>query len=120
MKTNPLGRTDLRVSALGFGGAPIGGLYTAVDDAGARAALQTAWDRSIRYFDTAPLYGAGLSEERLGTFLADKPRDAFVVSSKVGRVLVPADGSPGKSGSLAAFAGARPYDAVFDFSAAAT
>lgn len=120
MKTNPLGRTGLRVSALGFGGAPIGGLYTAVDDAQAHAALETAWGRGIRYFDTAPLYGAGLSEERLGAFLAGKPRDTFVVSSKVGRVLTPADGSRDTSGSLAAFAGARPYHAVFDFSAAAT
>jgi D-threo-aldose 1-dehydrogenase len=83
------------LAALGplvFGGAPIGGLYTPVSDEAAAATLQAAWDAGIRAFDTAPHYGAGLSEQRIGDFLAGRPRSEFVVSTKVGRRLVPAAG----------------------------
>jgi D-threo-aldose 1-dehydrogenase len=72
---------------LGFGGAPLGNLYQAVGDAEAEQALATSWTLGLRYFDTAPLYGNGLSEQRIGRFLRGKPRDSFVLSSKVGRVL---------------------------------
>lgn len=72
---------------LGFGGAPLGNLYQAVDEAQAERALAAAWDLGLRHFDTAPLYGSGLSEQRIGRFLRGQPRDAFVLSSKVGRVL---------------------------------
>ena len=75
-----------------FGGAPIGGLYLPVRDDQAAAALEAAWAAGIRAFDTAPHYGAGLSEQRLGRFLAGRPRDEFVLSTKVGRRLVPATG----------------------------
>jgi D-threo-aldose 1-dehydrogenase len=81
---------------IGFGTAPIGLLYAAVPDAQAQAALEAAWDAGIRYFDTAPLYGHGLAELRLGRFLADKRRDSYVVSTKVGR-LVDASAQPGDS-----------------------
>lgn len=81
---------------LGFGGAPLGNLYKAVDEAGAEQTLAAAWDLGVRYFDTAPLYGAGLSEQRIGRFLRLKPRDDFVLSSKVGRLLSP-DSSVGRS-----------------------
>jgi D-threo-aldose 1-dehydrogenase len=74
---------------LGFGGANLGNLFTAMTDEQARAVLEAAWDAGIRYFDTAPHYGLGLAERRLGGFLATKPRDEFVVSTKVGRRLVP-------------------------------
>jgi D-threo-aldose 1-dehydrogenase len=74
---------------LGFGGANLGNLFTAMSDEQAHAVLQAAWDAGIRYFDTAPHYGLGLAERRLGTFLATKPRDEFVVSTKVGRRLEP-------------------------------
>jgi D-threo-aldose 1-dehydrogenase len=74
---------------LGFGGANIGNLFAAMSDEQARAVLEAAWDAGIRYFDTAPHYGLGLSERRLGAFLATRPRDEFVVSTKVGRRLVP-------------------------------
>jgi len=74
---------------LGFGGANLGNLFTAMSDEQAHAVLQSAWDHGIRYFDTAPHYGLGLAERRLGEFLAKKPRDEFVVSTKVGRRLVP-------------------------------
>jgi D-threo-aldose 1-dehydrogenase len=72
---------------LGFGGAPLGNLYQAVDDAQAEHALAAAWELGLRYFDTAPLYGNGLSEQRIGRFLCGNPRDSYVLSSKVGRVL---------------------------------
>jgi D-threo-aldose 1-dehydrogenase len=75
-----------------FGGAPIGGLYAQVSDESAAATLQAAWDAGIRAFDTAPHYGVGLSERRIGDFLAGRPRAEFVVSTKVGRRLVPAAG----------------------------
>ncbi|WP_243695221.1 aldo/keto reductase [Agromyces protaetiae] len=78
-----------RLGPLGFGAAPIGNLYREVTDAEARAALETAWAGGIRYFDTAPHYGLGLSERRLGAFLRERPRDEFVVSTKVGRILEP-------------------------------
>lgn len=76
-----------------FGGAPIGGLYAPLSDASAFSTLEAAWDAGVRAFDTAPHYGVGLSELRLGSFLAGRPRDSFVVSTKVGRRLVPATGS---------------------------
>jgi D-threo-aldose 1-dehydrogenase len=78
------------VSPLVFGGAPIGGLYAPVSDADAAGTLAAAWQAGIRAFDTAPHYGVGLSERRLGDFLAGRPRPEFVVSTKVGRRLAPA------------------------------
>ena len=80
------------LGSLVFGGAPIGGLYAPVSDETAAATLQAAWDAGIRAFDTAPHYGVGLSERRIGDFLAGRPRAEFVVSTKVGRRLVPAVG----------------------------
>jgi D-threo-aldose 1-dehydrogenase len=88
----PLGRTGLRVSEMVFGGAPIGGLFAPVTDDQAAAALEAAWAAGIRAFDTAPHYGAGLSEQRIGRFLAGRPREEFVLSTKIGRRLVPATG----------------------------
>jgi len=82
-------RTGLQLTTLGFGAAPIAGLYRAVDQQTARATIDAAWNGGIRYFDTAPHYGLGLSERRLCEALRDRPRDDVVVSSKVGRLLVP-------------------------------
>ena len=90
----PLGRTGLRLTRLGFGGASIGGLFSPVGDDEATATLDHAWDLGIRYFDTAPLYGYGLSERRVGRALREHPRDAFVLSTKVGRLVRPVDGLP--------------------------
>ncbi|MGZ3533534.1 MAG: aldo/keto reductase [Vulcanimicrobiaceae bacterium] len=100
---------------VGFGGAPIGGLYEAVADAQAAATLECAWECGIRYFDTAPLYGYGLSEQRLGAFLAAKPRDSYLISTKVGRVLTPAGSNLHGDRGLADFRGALPNGAAFDF-----
>jgi len=80
------------VGPLVFGGAPIGGLYAPVSGEAAAATLAAAWDAGIRAFDTAPHYGVGLSEQRIGDFLAGRRREEFVVSTKVGRLLVPATG----------------------------
>jgi D-threo-aldose 1-dehydrogenase len=88
-----LGSTNVDVTTFGFGAAGIGNLYNEVSDATAEAALQAAWDAGVRYFDTAPHYGLGLSERRLGKFLAGVPRDSYVVSTKVGRLLEPSDGT---------------------------
>jgi D-threo-aldose 1-dehydrogenase len=86
-----LGRTRIRLTELGFGGASIGNLYRHTSDAEAASAVAAALDAGIRYFDTAPHYGLGLSERRLGTALAGHPRDDLVISTKVGRLLVPND-----------------------------
>ncbi|GAB3123388.1 aldo/keto reductase [Glaciibacter psychrotolerans] len=80
---------DLAFGRIGLGAANVGNLYTAMTDAAAHDLLQAAWDAGVRYFDTAPHYGLGLSERRLGAFLATKPRDEFLVSTKVGRLLRP-------------------------------
>ncbi|MEV7607415.1 aldo/keto reductase [Paenarthrobacter sp. NPDC089322] len=82
----------LDLGKLGFGGAGIGNLYRAIPDGEALATVLAAWDAGIRYFDTAPHYGLGLSEQRLGAVLRDKPRNEFVISTKVGRLLEPASG----------------------------
>ncbi|MFD3641770.1 aldo/keto reductase [Streptomyces griseus] len=73
---------------LGFGTAPLGNMFRAIPDEEARATVEAAWDQGVRYFDTAPFYGAGLAEERLGEVLAAKPRDEYVLSTKVGRVIL--------------------------------
>lgn len=78
-----------RIGPLGFGAAQLGNLYCELDDETGRAAVDTAWERGIRYFDTAPHYGMGLSERRLGAALARRGRDEFVLSTKVGRTLEP-------------------------------
>ena len=83
----PLGRSGVAVTEISFGGAAIGNLFTAVSDDDARAAVDAAWDGGIRYFDTAPHYGLGLSERRLGSALGDRPRGDYVISTKVGRLL---------------------------------
>jgi D-threo-aldose 1-dehydrogenase len=82
-----LGNGGLTFTELGFGTAPLGNLYRAISDAEADAILARAWEAGVRYFDTAPLYGLGLSETRLNRFLRDKPRDDCVLSTKVGRLL---------------------------------
>lgn len=82
-------RTGLEVTELGFGAAQFGNLYREVGDVDVRAAFRGAWDGGVRYFDTAPHYGLGLSERRLGGLLREHPRDQYVLSTKVGRLLVP-------------------------------
>lgn len=76
-------------TSLGLGAAPIGNLYRSVSDDTAASTVDAAWQAGIRYFDTAPHYGLGLSEHRLGAALKDRPRDDYVLSTKVGRLLRP-------------------------------
>ena len=82
-----IGRTDVHVTRLGLGLAPIGGLFTPVGERQARATVVRAWELGIRYFDVAPLYGNGLAERRAGPVLAARPRGEFTLSTKVGRLL---------------------------------
>ena len=111
----PLGRSGVTVSRIGLGTAPLAGLFSAVGDEQATATLDAAWAAGVRYFDTAPHYGAGLAERRLGTFLAGtgRPRAEFTVSTKVGRLLVPGDAALGDE----AFHGERGLVRVRDYSA---
>lgn len=81
---------------LGLGGAPLGNLLGAIDDDTARAAIDAAWEAGVRHFDTAPHYGAGLSEHRVGAALRERRREAFTLSTKVGRMLVPAPDGVGQ------------------------
>lgn len=94
------------------GTSQLGGLYSAVDDETAYGALETAWSLGVRHFDTAPHYGAGLSERRVGAFLSQFPRDSYTLSTKVGRLLVPADGDLHDP----YFVGGDANIRVFDFS----
>lgn len=92
LKTRHYNRLDnggLTFTEIGFGTAPLGNLYRAITDEDARATLDAAWAGGVRYFDTAPLYGLGLSETRLNAFLRGKPRQDYVLSTKVGRLIQP-------------------------------
>ena len=85
--TSNLGTTGVSLTNLGFGGAPLGDLFEILSETQAQATLQAAWDAGLRYFDTAPFYGYGKSEHRFGHFLRQQPRNEFVLSTKIGRVL---------------------------------
>jgi D-threo-aldose 1-dehydrogenase len=116
LRTRQVGTTDVHVTEVGFGGAPIGNLYSEVDDATVAAALDEAWDAGIRYFDTAPHYGLGLSERRLGRALGSRAREDYVLSTKVGRVLVPNPNPTGSDLEAGLFAVADAMTRRFDFS----
>lgn len=111
----PLGRTGLQVTRLGLGTAPLGGMYTAVGDQDADDALQAAYDLGWRLVDTAPHYGSGLAETRVGRALRRFADPSVVLSTKVGRVLEPVTGR-GDDASI--FRGAPPLEPRFDFSEA--
>src|SRR6266508_1363856 len=122
----PIGRTGLAPTRLGFGTAEIGGLFRAVSDAEAARVIDHAWQIGIRYFDSAPLYGYGNAARRLGASLRGRSRDDFVVSTKVGRLLVPVDEvAPGADIDRqsrdgvddAHYAGTPHVRVVFDYSA---
>src|SRR5262245_65182926 len=79
---------DLLPSKLGFGTAPLGNMFRNIPEAEARATVDAAWNDGIRYFDNAPFYGAGLAEIRMGEALAGRRRDDYVISTKVGRLIL--------------------------------
>ncbi|MFF4702905.1 aldo/keto reductase [Streptomyces sp. NPDC001288] len=112
---NALGRTGVPVSPLGLGAAAIGNLYTEVPDRQAHDTVTAAWEQGVRYFDTAPHYGLGLSERRLGQALRAYDRDAYTLSTKVGRRLEP---GPGVGDDLAdGFAVPDTHRRIWDFTA---
>lgn len=102
---------------LGFGGAPLGNMFAAIDEATAEATVAAAWQAGIRYYDTAPHYGAGLSEHRFGAVLRGHPRDSYVLSTKVGRVLKP---DPSVLSGPPPFDAGLPFRAEYDYSADGT
>ena len=106
-----------QLGRLGYGAANVGNLYRPMTDEDARAVLDAAWDSGIRYFDTAPHYGLGLSERRLGSFLATKRRADFVVSTKVGRLLRPSPETAHLLDDANQFAVPASVRRVWDFSA---
>jgi D-threo-aldose 1-dehydrogenase len=108
----PLGRTGLEVSVLGFGTAPLGDLYSQLDDETAIGAADRAFALGINLMDTSPLYGHGLSEHRCGTALRRVPRESVVLCTKVGRWMDPFHGR----GSGSGFVGGQPHRAVIDYS----
>ena len=117
MKKNLIGKTNLFISELGIGTAPIGGWPTILEEEKALETLESAWKNGIRYFDTAPLYGYGMAEERLGKFLKTKVKDEFVISTKVGRIIIDSNLN---STLEPFFKGAPRREPYFDFSYDAT
>ncbi|MET7724888.1 aldo/keto reductase [Streptomyces mirabilis] len=115
--TATLGNSGVEVSALSFGAAGIGNLFTAVSDEQAYETVDAAWSGGIRYYDTAPHYGIGLSERRLGTALRDRPRAEYTLSTKVGRLLEPTGADAGGDDLADGFAVPATHRRVWDFSA---
>ena len=109
-----LGSTGIEVTQLGLGGASIGELFVRVPELDAFQTIRAAWDAGVRYFDTAPWYGRGLSELRMGAGLRDEPRVAYVISSKIGRWLRAPRNPAAFSG--APWLGGSPNEVVFDYS----
>lgn len=101
---------DAPSSPLAFGGAPVGNLYSEVDEAEALLAVRHAWEGGIRHFDTAPYYGFGLSESRIGNVLSDVPRPSFTLSTKVGRLIEDAAGHRGHDDGFAVDGRAARFD----------
>jgi D-threo-aldose 1-dehydrogenase len=114
METRTIPRTGLTVSAIGFGGAPLGDLYERLDDEIAIASVTRAHRAGITLFDTSPLYGHGLSEHRFGTALRRPPRESFSLSTKIGRVVDPR--RPRAEGLRSRYVGGFPHLARFDYS----
>jgi D-threo-aldose 1-dehydrogenase len=110
----PLGCTDLVVTELGFGTAPLGNLFRPLADETARATLAAAEEAGFGYYDTAPFYGFGLSERRLGDAL--RHRENIVVSTKVGRLLNPVPGPVDQTVARHGYATPMPFEPVYDYS----
>ena len=110
--TRILGRTGVSVTELGLGTAPLGELFDRVDDGEAASIINAAWDGGVRYFDTSPWYGRGQAEHRVGRALYRKPRDEFVISTKIGRLLR----RPVKAGPIKdQWIGGLDFETVFDY-----
>ena len=112
MQKRQIGTTGLSVTEYSFGTAALGGLYRACPRETAMETLAAAWDAGLRYFDTAPYYGLGLAERRTGDFLRDKPRDSYVLSTKVGRLLRPV---PDRDIPDYSYVDPLPFDVDYDY-----
>ncbi|MFD9234680.1 aldo/keto reductase [[Kitasatospora] papulosa] len=119
MRRIRIGSSAVEITELSFGAAAIGNLFTEVDPGQAAAAVDAAWEEGIRYFDTAPHYGLGLSERRLGEALRDRPRAEYTISTKAGRLLdpLPPAGTAARSGLSDGFAVPHTHRRRWDFSA---
>ena len=113
LQKRTLGSSGLEVTRLGLGCASLGGLFGDIPDEQATEVVHRALDLGLNLLDTAPLYGSGKSETRVGAALKGIPRDSYYLATKVGRVLVPSAGAPA---GQAIFENAPPFDPVFDFS----
>lgn len=116
MQTKAIGRGGLEAPILSFGSAPIGNLFREVEEAEAIDAIRAAWDTGVRYFDTAPHYGLGLAERRVGEALAEHPRAEYVLSTKVGRLLAPTKSYPGENDLADGFMVPKDFVRVYDYS----
>ncbi len=105
---------SIEMPQFGFGCAPLGDLFVETSEADARLALDTAWDVGVRYYDTAPWYGHGLSEHRLGSLLRQHPRREYYTSTKVGRVYLPVQ--RGEDNRIQWFGG-QNFEVTYDYSA---
>ncbi|MBL8270840.1 aldo/keto reductase [Steroidobacter sp.] len=114
-RSRRLGATELRLTEIGFGAAALGSLYEPMSEGTARALIEAAWAAGVRYFDTAPYYGFGQSERRLGDALRTSSRNSFVLSTKVGRLLKPLTTHAG-CGRRHGFASEMPFEPVYDYS----
>jgi D-threo-aldose 1-dehydrogenase len=114
IRERPLARSALRLTELSLGCAQLGNLYRAITDEDATATVEGAWEQGVRYFDTAPHYGLGLSERRLGAALAGRPRQEYLLSTKVGRLLEPLGRVEGSDD--AGFDAPATHRRVWDFS----
>ncbi len=113
INTRKLGRTEVQLTELGMGGAPLGDLFEKISETQAQDTLYAAWEAGIRYFDTAPFYGYGQSEHRVGHFLRQQERDSFIVSTKVGRVLKATHDLSRFDQEM--WAGGLPFEHYFDY-----
>lgn len=113
LPTRPVGKTDLQVTVLGLGGAPLGDFFERIPEDRARATLDAAYDSGVRLYDTSPLYGHGLSEHRFGAALRNRPSDDLVISTKVGRLLKPEKPERIDRGW---FTGGLNFEPVYDYS----
>ncbi len=110
-----VGKTKLEVTTIGLGGAPMGGFRATISDAESLAFCNEAWDLGVRYYDTSPFYGYGRSELRMGAALREKPREEFVISTKIGRILHPL--KPGEKKSADFRENGLPgFSPVYDYS----
>jgi D-threo-aldose 1-dehydrogenase len=121
IKKVSLGKTNIMVTQLGVGTNPLGGLYESISPEVAQATIEKCWELGIRFYDTAPVYGYGNAERAVGAVLQNKPRDEFVLNTKVGRLLLE-DGPPDREDTMVIWEGSQLYKGTddvkpyFDFS----